>query len=96
MKYSFHHSAKDELKDSIDYFEDIKSGLGKRFLREVYSSIKRIQFSPNSWPKFTKNTRRCFTNKFPYSIIYFIEDNEIIIVAIMHQKRKPNYWIKRI
>ena len=39
MKYSFHPSARAELNDSIDYYEDYRPGLGLEFAEEVYSTI---------------------------------------------------------
>ncbi|MEX2436959.1 MAG: type II toxin-antitoxin system RelE/ParE family toxin, partial [Candidatus Paceibacterota bacterium] len=32
----------------------------------------------------------------PYGIIYLIEADEIIILAIMNLRRKPGYWKSRI
>ena len=34
--------------------------------------------------------------RFPYSILYVIHNNEVIVVAVMHHKQKPNYWIERL
>ena len=40
--------------------------------------------------------RRCLTRRFPYGIIYQIVDHEILIIAVMHLKRRPMYWQNRI
>ena len=95
MKYSFHPSAIDELNDSVNYYENCKTGLGFDFLKEVYATIQRIIQFPGSWPKISKNTCRCLINRFPYGIIYQVLENEIVIIAIMHVKRKPGYWKER-
>ena len=39
--------------------------------------------------------RRCLTNRFPYGIIYYEKDDEIIILAVMQLNRKPDYWKDR-
>jgi hypothetical protein len=36
--------------------------------------------------------RRYRLNRFPYGLVYAVLDNEIVIVAIMHLHRKPDYW----
>ncbi|WP_201447887.1 type II toxin-antitoxin system RelE/ParE family toxin [Calothrix sp. PCC 7507] len=51
---------------------------------------------PQAWTQLSKNTRRCRIASFPYGIIYAIKEQQILIVAIMHLQRQPNYWTNRI
>ena len=39
--------------------------------------------------------RKLNTDRFPYQIVYLIEGETIIVVAVMHQSRKPGYWKER-
>jgi len=96
MKYSFHPEAKEELFEAINYFEKCRSGLGLEFAKEIFSTIQRIVHFPSAWSKFSENTRRCLTNRFPFGVIYRIIEDEIIIIAVMQLNRKPNYWKKRM
>lgn len=96
MKYSFHPEAKEELFESINYFEGCHSGLGLEFSKEVFSTIQRIIHFPSAWSKFSDNTRRCLTNRFPYGVIYQIIEEEVTIIAVMQLNREPDYWKKRI
>jgi hypothetical protein len=96
MKYSLHPEAKEELFEAINYFEEYRSGLGLEFSREIFSTIQRIIHFPLAWSKFSKNTRRCLTNRFPYGVIYQIIEKEVIIIAVMQLNREPDYWKKRI
>jgi len=50
----------------------------------------------HTWPEIDYETRRRVVRRFPYSILYRIHIDEIIIVAVMHQKQKPSYWIDRL
>ena len=95
MNYTFHPEAVNELVNSIRYYEEHQPKLGLKFLEEVYSSILRITEFPTSYPMYSKNTRKCLTSKFPYSVIYQIRKEEIFIVAITHLARKPGYWKDR-
>ncbi|MBU0700647.1 type II toxin-antitoxin system RelE/ParE family toxin [bacterium] len=96
MKYSFHPSARTELNDSINYYEDCHQGLGLEFAEEVYSTIQRILWFPEAWSRLSLNSRRCLTNRFPYGIIYQVLEDEISIVAVMQLNRKPDYWKDRV
>lgn len=96
MKYSLHPDAKQELLEAIIYYEEHQAGLGLQFAKEVYSTIQRIIHLPTAWSKFSKNTRRCLTNRFPYGVIYQIVKEEVLIIAIMQLNREPEYWKTRI
>jgi hypothetical protein len=96
MKYSFHPEAKEELFKAIHYFEECQSGLGLEFSKEIFSTIQRIIHFPVAWSKFSENTRRYLTNRFPYGVIYQIVEEEIVVIAIMQLNREPDYWKKRI
>jgi len=96
MKYSFHPEAKEELFEAINYFEKCRSGLGSEFSKEVFSTIQRIINFPSAWSKFSENTRRCLTSRFPFGVIYQVIEDEIYIIAVMQLNREPDYWKKRI
>lgn len=96
MKIRFLSPAERELDEAYEYYESQISGLGNEFLDEIMISLSRIKKYPEGWPSFSDNTRRCLTNRFPYGIIYLLDTNEIVIVAVAHLHRKPRYWKNRI
>jgi len=95
MQYSFHPDAEIEFNISIDYYEECQKNLGLEFANEVYTTIQRILNFPNAWQVLDSDIRRCLTNRFPFGIIYYQKNNEIIILAVMQLNRKPNYWLHR-
>jgi hypothetical protein len=96
MLIKFHPSAEDEFLHAVDYYEDIQSHLGLEFASEDYEDIERIESFPQAWQKMTSKTRRCLINRFPFGVIYHIKDDTLIIVAVMHLSKQPNYWKERI
>lgn len=95
MKIQFLEPAEQELHEAITYYNHQMIGLGDSLLEEVIKCIDRIVEFPNAWHPFSKNTRRIRTKRFPYGVIYHIDENEILIVAIAHLHRKPDYWKDR-
>lgn len=87
--------ARQELEESIWFYELEQSGLGQRFKTEVRQAIKRIQQYPYACPIERGSIRKCLVHRFPYTIFYSIEQEIIIVLAIAHQHRKPDYWIER-
>ncbi|MCP4661932.1 MAG: type II toxin-antitoxin system RelE/ParE family toxin [bacterium] len=96
MKYSFLKPAREELKGAIGLYNQRRGGLGDEFLAEVENAIARILRQPLAWTRMSENARCCRTKRFPYGLIYQVRDHEILIVAVMHLRRRPGYWRDRI
>jgi plasmid stabilization system protein ParE len=92
----YHPLALEELIDSAEYYEARAELLGESFLDEVERAVADVSESPEQWPYFVMNSRRRLLDRFPYSIVYLIETERIYILAVMHQRRRPVYWRKRL
>ena len=88
--------AEDELTTALRYYENISFRTAENFIEDFQDCVERIRQFPTAWALITKTLRRCLFKKFEYSIIYTITPSEIIIICIMHNKQKPNYWLTRI
>ncbi|NUO07716.1 MAG: type II toxin-antitoxin system RelE/ParE family toxin [Candidatus Brocadia sp.] len=95
MKVIFTNLAKLELEDATTFYELEYQGLGKRFKQEVEQSIRRIIEYPKASSIERGDIRKRSLHKFPYKILYSIENDHILIIAIAHLHRKPYYWIER-
>jgi plasmid stabilization system protein ParE len=95
MIYRFLPQAERDLSDALDYYEMCQPGLGTEFLIEIRKAVARILDYPDGWTSVSDNARRCLTNRFPYEIIYAIEDNGILILAVANQHRLPGFWKNR-
>ncbi len=69
MKYRYHPLAREELIESIKYYNKCQEGLGIDFYNEVLDTINRIIAHPLSWTEISKNTRRCIAFRFPFGLI---------------------------
>ncbi len=97
MKVTFLKVAETELDDAFGYYESVQRGLGFKFLAEVELSKSRMTSFPLSYHEIGKYSRRCLVQKFPYGIIYQYKERpkEILVVAISHLHRVPDYWLGR-
>lgn len=59
-------------------------------------ALARIVEAPQRWRVVDEDVRRCLTRVFPFGILYTIEADFVLIVAIMHLSREPDYWKSRI
>src|SRR5438874_267219 len=66
------------------------------FADEIDRAISAIELSPLTFPKFEGNVRIKLVRKFPYSVLYLVEESEIVIHSIIQQERMPGYWKDRL
>ncbi len=92
---SFHPAVANEIKGSYNWYEYKLEGLGDKFLSELEDGFSAIQNFPDTWATFQYGFKRYILNRFPFSIIYKTTDKDIFIVAVMHNSRKPYYWLNR-
>jgi plasmid stabilization system protein ParE len=98
MKYKviIRLEAEDDLKEAFSWYEDKRTGLGYDFLLQVDAGINFINKNPEVHPIEYKGTRKHVIKRFPYKIIYLVEKENIIILAVIHGKRRPDLIKKRI
>jgi len=85
-----------EMFEAAVFYETQVEKLGIDFISAIESAVFDISENPEIYPIIGNGVRRCLLPRFPYSILYKIDPDEIIIIAIMHQKRRPNYWVDRL
>lgn len=96
MKVLFDADALREAREAAAFYEDSQPGLGKAFLDEVAAAIEEIVRHPLMWRRIRGRFRRYLIPRFPYALIYAVQEDAIYIAAVMHLKRRPGYWISRI
>ena len=92
MNLRFLEPAQIELDEAISWYETEQEYLGKRFLEEVRLTLKRIMAFPESCTFIAPGLRRCMTRRFPFMLIYGIDGETIVVVAVAHMHREPMYW----
>jgi toxin ParE1/3/4 len=87
-----------ELEHSRAWYEERAANLGVEFLDEVNQAVETIRAAPTIWPfrDEKRGVRRYLVHRFPYSVVYRLEDQVIQIIAIMHLRRHPDYWHGRV
>ena len=93
---AFHPDVAEDIHTSYIWYEEQLQNLGKRFLAELEDGYDSIQRFPETWANFQYGFKRYILTQFPFSIIYKVLNNNIFVVAVMHNSRKPNYWTDRL
>ena len=91
------NEAEAEFYDIVDYYKQYDQTLSYDFIQEFEDVVRRITKFPKAGHPYLHQTLRSFLDRFPYAIIYKIyRDHLIVIYAIMHLKRSPEYWKTRV
>ena len=80
-----------DIQVAFDWYETQKAGLGFEFLDELEIAQNKICNHPKYYFAINERFRRLKINRFPYLIVYEIEEDTIVINSIRHTKRKPKF-----
>ncbi len=95
MKVDFHPEAAEEFEAAVDWYEAREAGLGLDFAVEVHAAIRLAAAMPEAWSRLSGNVRRVLVNRFPYGVLYEAESTRLLVLAVMHLRREPGYWMTR-
>lgn len=96
MKLVFLEIVQEELAEIKRFYNRQQKGLGDTFQREAEFAAKHILERPLAWQVEIEPARRFVLNQFPYKMVYWVSSDQLVVVAIMHQHRQPDYWIDRV
>ncbi|MDQ3281916.1 MAG: type II toxin-antitoxin system RelE/ParE family toxin [Acidobacteriota bacterium] len=96
MRLEFFEEALAEAEEDRAWYRDRSDSAEAGFLRELDHAIQQVTDGHAQWPQYLAGTRRYVFPTYPYSIVYFVEDDVIRIAAVAHDKRRPGYWRKRL
>jgi plasmid stabilization system protein ParE len=96
MNLEFLPEAMAEFRDAAGYYEDREAGLGKQFQAEIQEVCLAILDHPFLWRERKGGFHRVNCPVFPYYIAYFIRRDKVVVAAVAHESRHPDYWKKRM
>jgi toxin ParE1/3/4 len=70
--------------------------LAVEFMRELDRAVEVIADRPDRWPADRRDTRKYHLRRFPFRVVYLFDPQRVRIIAIAHDRRKPEYWKDRI
>jgi plasmid stabilization system protein ParE len=94
--YFFEPAAQRELEEAADFYDLESPGLGMRFGDAVMVAIESLLEFPESRPVLLGQTRKLVVARYPYSILYRVDGDLIVISAVAPQSRRPGYLKDRL
>jgi len=91
----FDAAAERELREAVDFYDTESPGLGDVFLAEVEHALTQVEAFPEASESLRDGVRRRLLHTFPYALLYSLRVDEVRILAVAHQRRRPFYWEDR-
>jgi len=85
-----------EVDGAAAYYESQSPGLGDQFLDSLAAAIERLTVFPGANRMRPADARIQHFHRFPYGLVYQLFQDEIVIIAVMHLHREPDYWHDRL
>jgi len=95
MTYWFAAEALAEYIAAGQFYNRQVPGLGDEFADEIEAGVRAILTTPFTWRFVEDDVRRYLVRRFPYGIYYTVEQEAVIIWAVKHLHRDPDYWQER-
>ena len=96
MKVRFLPLARQDLDNAVTWYTAQSDELGQEFLDELDRAIRRSVSFPLASTEIEPGLRRCLLSRFPFGLVYGLDGNTLIVVAIAHLHREPRFWSDRI
>jgi len=97
LAFELDNAAEVEFYNIVDYYKQFDRSLSSDFIQEFDRAVQRLLDFPKAGSPYLHGTKRIILRRFPYSIIYKIYRDEVIVAhAVMHMRRKPDYWKERL
>ena len=93
----FHHRLHVDLREILDHYKN-ESGarLADEFNEELQNRVNTARDNPTFFPHYRSDIRRAILKRFPYHFLYEIRTTSVWIFVLRHNKRNPDYGMKRL
>ena len=84
-----------DIEAAFRWYENEQAGLGLEFIDELRAAYDRIVDGPFKYSQLRSKTRRALLKRFPYAVYFVVEQQIIVILAVLHTSRDPAEWQRR-
>jgi plasmid stabilization system protein ParE len=96
MNIRFLTMAETEIDEAVSWYQEQSEDESLKFLDEFDRAVRVITTYPLIAVEIEPAIRNFIFHRFPYSLIYSIDEDTIVVLAVAHQSREPRYWADRV
>lgn len=84
------------MAEAFDWYEKRRPGLGREFLDAIGTVLKAVTENPLHYSVIHREVRRALPRRFPYKVLYLTQADEVQVIGVVHAKRHPRVWQRRV
>jgi plasmid stabilization system protein ParE len=101
LKLRLIQPALDDVREIAAYYDQYGKQLRARFREDLNYALERIEKRPKAFSLLetlpaSRGYRRAKLPAFPYLVIYRIKNFDVVVIAVVHTSRRPNFWLGRV
>ena len=96
LTLELHPEALAESEETARFYAARDATISTAFTVALESALFDIMTHPEAHPAYLHGTRRLVMGRFPFSVVYSIEEGSILLIALAHMHRRPGYWRGRL
>lgn len=90
-----HDEALAEADAAAEWYAEREPAVADAFALELERAFDDIREGPERWPIEEGRARRVLLRRFPFKIVYLVEPDQCVVLAVAHWRRRPGYWKAR-
>ncbi len=96
MNVRFLALADQEVDEAVAWYGKQSNDISRGFLDDLDRAVRLAKTYPLLATQIEPEIRRLLFIRYPYSLLYGIDEEAIVIIAVAHQQREPRYWADRV
>ena len=92
LKFTFR--ANIDTINAFEFYQTKGENLGEQFLDELDNCYKSIVLNYSTYKLVYKIYRQAVVKKFPFVILYSVDDKAIVITSVFHTSQNPKKKLK--
>lgn len=89
----FHPRVEEDLDAIVAHYAPLDPALPGRFRARLLEQVERIELFPESGAILFESYRRAPLKRFPYMVVYVVDDDRLELLAVLGVRRNPA-WIE--
>ncbi len=84
-----------DIESTVAWYDRQRGGLALEFIQELRAAYDRIVEHPLVYQDLRGGIRRAMLRRFPHAVYFVVEDDVIVVLAVLHAGRDPAEWQRR-
>ena len=88
-------AAETDITESLCWYANRSTTVANDFDDEFHRALNQILSDPLRFPACDLRHRFYLMRRFPFRVIYRVDGDDVIVMAVAHAARSPDYWSNR-